>query len=86
MTNNPIFHVMRVQMIFRRSGIFLGKHGHRVSEIHLLDGGGLYLSPLFCPEEKEYDELWMKDGNHGAGLIFDNSSLFLNIPLFGWLW
>ena len=36
-----------------------GKWGHKVSEIHLLEGDGLYLSPLFHPKEGYYDELWI---------------------------
>ena len=69
------------------SGLYLGKRGRGVSEIHLVEGGGLYLSPLFHPEEEDYDGLWMKDGNHtyGAGLILGKDSPFRNIPLFGWL-
>ena len=58
------------------SGLYLGKRGRGVSEIHLVEGGGLYLSPL-----------WMKDGNHtyGAGLILGRNSPFHNFPLLGWL-
>ena len=69
------------------SGLFLGKRGRGVSEIHLVEGGGLYLSPLFHPEEEDYDGLWMKDGNHtyGAGLILGKDSPFRNVPLLGWL-
>ena len=69
------------------SGLFLGKRGRGVSEIHLVEGGGLYLSPLFYPEEEDYDGLWMKDGNHtyGAGLILGKDSPFRNLPLLGWL-
>ena len=69
------------------SGLFLGKRGRGVSEIHLVEGGGLYLSPLFHPEEEDYDGLWMKDGDHtyGAGLILGKDSPFRNLPLLGWL-
>ena len=70
------------------SGLYLGKRGRGVSEIHLVEGGGLYLSPLFQPEEdQDYDGLWMKDGDHiyGAGLILGKDSPFRNIPLLGWL-
>ena len=38
-------------------GLFLGKRGHGVSEIHLVESGRLYLSPHFHPEEEDYDEL-----------------------------
>ena len=70
------------------SGLYLGKCGRGVSEIHLVEGGGLYLSPIFHPEEdQDYDGLWMKDGDHiyGAGLILGKDSPFRNIPLLGWL-
>ena len=70
------------------SGLFLGKRGRGVSEIHLVEGGGLYLSPLFYPKgEEDYHGLWMKDGDHtyGAGLILGKDSPFRNIPLLGWL-
>ena len=74
--------------ITKGSGLYLGKRGRGVSEIHLVEGGGLYLSPLFHPkEEGNYDGLWMTDGNHtyGAGLILGKDSPFRNIPLLGWL-
>ena len=69
------------------SGLYLGKRGRGVSKIHLVEGGGLYLSPLFHPEEEDYDGLWMKDGNHtyGAGLILGKDSPFRNVPLLAWL-
>ena len=69
------------------SGLYLGKRGRGVSEIHLVEGGGLYLSPLFHPAEDYDDGLWMKDGNHtyGAGLILGRNSPFHNFPLLGWL-
>ena len=68
------------------SGLYLGKRGRGVSKIHLVEGGGLYLSPLFHPGE-DYDGLWMEDGNqtYGAGLILGEDSPFRNIPLLGWL-
>ena len=43
-------------MIINESGLFIGKRGHRVSEIHLFGGGELHSSPVFRPEE-EYDGL-----------------------------
>ena len=69
------------------SGLYLGKRGRGVSEIHLVEGGGLYLSPLFHPAEDYDDGLWMKDGSHtyGAGLILGRNSPFHNFPLLGWL-
>ena len=69
------------------SGLYLGKRGRGVSEIHLVEGGGLYLSLLFHPTEDYDDRLWMKDGNHtyGAGLILGRNSPFHNFPLLGWL-
>ena len=68
------------------SGLYLGKRGRGVSQIHLVEGGGLYLSPLFHPEE-DYDGLWMEDGEHtyGAGLILGKDSPFRKIPILGWL-
>ena len=68
------------------SGLYLGKRGRGVSKIHLVEGGGLYLSPLLHPG-KDYDGLWMEDGNqtYGAGLILGEDSPFRNIPLLGWL-
>ena len=68
------------------SGLYLGKRGRGVSKINLVEGSGLYLSPLFHPEE-DYDGLWMEDGNqtYGAGLILGEDSPFRNIPLLGWL-
>ena len=71
--------------ITKGSGLYLGKRGRGVSEIHLVEGGGLYLSPLFHPTEDYDDGLWMKDGNHtyGAGLILGRNSPFHNFPLLG---
>ena len=37
-----------------RSGLYLGKRGRGFSQIHLVKSGGLYLFPLFHPEE-DYD-------------------------------
>ena len=74
--------------ITKGSGLFLGKRGRGVSEIHLVEGGGLYLSPLFYPRgEEDYHRLWMKDNEHtyGAGLILGKDSPFRNFPILGWL-
>ena len=74
--------------ITKGSGLFLGKRGRGVSEIHLVEGGGLYLSPLFYPRgEEDYHGLWMKDNEHtyGAGLILGKDSPFRNFPILGWL-
>ena len=74
--------------ITKGSGLYLGKRGRGVSEIHLVEGGGLYLSPLFYPKnEEDYHGLWMKDGNqtYGAGLILGKDSPFRNVPLLAWL-
>ena len=67
------------------SGLFFGKRGRGVTQIHLVEGGGLYLSPLSYDED--YDGMWMKDGNetYGSGLIFGKNSPFRNIPILGWL-
>ena len=37
--------------ISKGSGLYLGKRGRGVTRIHLVEGGGLYLSPLSYPEE-----------------------------------
>ena len=69
------------------SGLYLGKRGRGVTQIHLVEGGGLFLSPLFYPEQ-EYDGLYMThDGEiyKGAGLILGKDSPFKNIPILGWL-
>ena len=50
------------------SGLYLEKRGRGVCQIHLVEGGGLYLSPLFYPEE-DYDGLYMtnEDGETYKG-------------------
>ena len=73
--------------ISKGSGLYLGKHGRGVTQIHLVEGGGLYLSPLFYPEE-DYDGLYMKhDGKiyKGSGLILGKDSPFKNVPILGWI-
>ena len=54
-----------------------------------MKGGGLYLSPLFHPAEKDYDDgLYMTHGDKmykGSGLILGKDSPFRNIPILGWL-
>jgi hypothetical protein len=53
-----------------------------------VEGGGLYLLPLFYPEDDDYDGMWMTNENEtfkGAGLILGKDSPFLNIPILGWL-
>ena len=70
------------------SGLYLGKRGRGVSKIHLVEGGGLYLSPLFYPEEEDYDGLYMTHDDkmyRGSGLILGKDSPFRNIPILGWL-
>ena len=73
--------------ITKGSGLYLGKHGRGVSRIHLVEGGGLYLSPLFYPKEN-YDGLYMKHEDKmykGSGIILGKNSPFRNIPILGWL-
>ena len=73
--------------ISKGSGLYLGKRGRGVSQIHLVEGGGLYLSPIFHPEE-DYDGLYMTHDNEiykGSGLILGKNSPFRNIPILGWL-
>ena len=71
------------------SGLYLGKRGRGVSQIHLVEGGGLYLSPLFYPGEEDYDDgLYMTHNDKmykGNGLILGKDSPFRNIPILGWL-
>ena len=70
------------------SGLYLGKRGRGASRIHLVKGGGLYLSPIFRPEEEDYDGLYMKHNGKtykGSGLILGKNSPFNNIPILGWL-
>ena len=74
--------------ISKGSGLYLGKHGRGVSQIHLVEGGGLYLSPLFYPEQEDYDGLYMTHDDKmykGSGLILGKNSPFRNIPILGWL-
>ena len=71
----------------RGSGLYLGKRGRGVSQIHLIEGGGLYLSPIFHPEE-DHDGLYMTHDDKmykGNGLILGKDSPFRNIPILGWL-
>ena len=73
--------------ISKGSGLYLGKRGRGVSRIHLVEGGGLYLSPLFYPEEY-YDGLYMTHEDKmykGSGLILGQNSPFRNIPILGWI-
>ena len=73
--------------ISKGSGLYLGKRGRGVSQIHMVEGGGLYLSPLFYPEE-DYDGLYVtNDGEmyKGSGLILGKNSPFRDIPILGWL-
>lgn len=73
--------------ISKGSGLYLGKRGQGVSQIHLVEGGGLYLSPLFYPRE-QHDGLYMKDDDKiykGSGLILGPHSPFSKIPILGWL-
>ena len=70
------------------SGLYLGKKGRGVSQIHIVEGGGLYLSPIFHPEEEDYDGLYMKDDGKiykGSGLILGKDSPFKNVPILGWI-
>ena len=73
--------------ISKGSGLYLGRKGRGVSQIHLVEGGGLYLSPLFYPEE-DHDGLYMKHDDKlykGTGLILGKDSPFRNIPILGWI-
>ena len=73
--------------ISKGSGLYLAKRGRGVSQIHMVEGGGLYLSPLFYPEE-DYDGLYVTNDDQmykGSGLILGKNSPFRNIPILGWL-
>ena len=73
--------------ISKGSGLFLGKRGRGASQIHLVEGGGLYLSPLIYPEQ-DYDGLYMTHDDKvykGSGLILGKDSPFRNISILGWL-
>ena len=73
--------------ISKGSGLYLGKRGRGVSQIHMVEGGGLYLSPLFYPTE-DYDGLYVTNNGEvykGSGLILGKDSPFRNIPILGWL-
>ena len=67
------------------NGLFFGKRGRGFTQIHLVEGGGLYLSPLSYDDD--YDGMWLKTDNetYGSGLIFGKNSPFRNIPILGWL-
>ena len=74
--------------ISKGSGLYLGKRGRGVSRIHLTKGGGLYLSPIFHPEDEYHDGLYVKHDDKtykGSGLILGKNSPFRNIPILGWL-
>ena len=69
------------------TGLYLSKRGRGCTEINFVEGGGLYLSPLFNPEDN-YDGLYIKhDGEtyKGSGLILGKNSPFKDIPILGWL-
>ena len=69
------------------SGLFLSKRGRGSTQIHLVEGGGLYLSPIHNNDE-DYEGLYLKhDGTvyRGKGLLLGKNSPFQNIPLLGWL-
>ena len=64
-------------------GLYLGKRGHGCAQIHLVEGGGIYLTP---ERDEGYEGLFVKHGDDvysGNGLIFGPNSPFKNIPLLG---
>ena len=70
------------------TGLYLSKRGRGCSEINLVEGGGLYLSPLFNPEDDEYEGLFINHEGEtykGSGLILGKNSPFKDIPILGWL-
>ena len=69
------------------SGLFIAKRGRGTSEIHIVEGGGLYLSP---PQRNDdnYEGMYVVHNGEvfrGAGLILGKNSPFQNIPILGWL-
>ena len=69
------------------SGLFLSKRGRGSAQIHLVEGGGLYLSPIHDDNEP-YEGLYLKHNGtvyKGKGLLLGKNSPFQNIPLLGWL-
>ena len=71
-----------VEKAISGSGLYLSKHGHGC-QIHLVDGGGLYLTPA---NYEGYDGLYVKHGDevyNGTGLILGPNSPFKNIPILG---
>ena len=69
------------------TGLYLAKRGRGCTEINLVEGGGLYLSPLFSPED-DYDGLFINHEGEtykGSGLILGKNSPFKDIPILGWL-
>ena len=69
------------------TGLYLTKRGRGCAEINLVEGGGLYLSPLFDPED-DYDGLFINHEGEtykGSGLILGKNSPFKDIPILGWL-
>ena len=66
------------------SGLFLSKRGRGCTQIHLVEGGGLYLSPYH--NDVDYEGLYLKhDGQlyKGKGLLLGKHSPFKDIPLLG---
>ena len=55
---SSVVEILTEKAITTGSGFYLGEHGRGVYQIHLMEGGGLYLSPLFYPKE-DYDGLYM---------------------------
>ena len=68
------------------SGLFLSKRGYGCSQIHFVEGGGLYLSPPQAGLADDYEGLFLTHGGEtykGKGLILGKNSPFRNIPLLG---
>ena len=57
---------------------YLVSQHRNLAEHYLVEGAGLYLSPLFHPEE-DYDGLKMKNGEH----TYDQTILRPRISLYG---
>ena len=66
------------------SGLFLSRRGRGCAEVHLVEGGGLYLT--LENGEGLYDGLYFKHGEDvysGQGILLGPNSPFKNIPILG---
>lgn len=72
-----------VEKAISGKGLYLSKRGHGCAQIHLVEGGGIYLTPQ---QDEGYDGLYCKHGDavySGNGLLLGPNSPFKNIPILG---